>query len=96
MAQRTQLAQLLEAEAGELLFPAVERLLAHAEPATDLGDFLAALDLVEGVDDFLVAASFAWHLRSPLASAAGLLRKSQIASFSRFRCRAFRGLGHGD
>ena len=57
VAQRPQLAQLLQAEAGELLFPAVERLLADPEPATDLGDFLAARDLVQGVDDLLVAAS---------------------------------------
>src|SRR6185295_3804137 len=77
----------------ELLLPPVERLLADAEPATDLGDFFSALDLVQGVDNFLVAASLAWHLRSPLAGLASLLRKSQIASFSRFLCRGFWGLG---
>ncbi len=51
VAERPQLAQLGEAEAGELLLPPVERLLAHPEPATDLGDLLARLDLVQGVDD---------------------------------------------
>jgi hypothetical protein len=44
-----------------LLLPAVERLLAHAEPATDLGDLFAAFDLVQGMDDFFVAAAFAGH-----------------------------------
>ena len=61
VAQRSELAQLRQAKPGELLFPAVERLLADAEPATDLGDFLAALDLVQGVDDLFVAAAFAGH-----------------------------------
>jgi hypothetical protein len=61
MAQRPQLAQLRQAESGKLLFPAVERLLADAEAATDFGDFLAALDLVQGVDDLFVAAAFAGH-----------------------------------
>ena len=49
--QRPQLTEFLKAEAVELLLPAVERLLADAEPATDLGDLLAAFDLVQGVDD---------------------------------------------
>src|SRR6187549_2308133 len=93
MAEGSELAQLLEPEPGELLLPPVERLLAHAQPPAHLGDFLATLDLVQGVDDLLVAASFAWHLCAPLAGLAGPLRKSQIASFSRFRCRGFWGLG---
>src|SRR5438445_11711479 len=37
--------------ARRTVFPAVEGLLAHAEPTTHLSDFLAAFDLVEGVDD---------------------------------------------
>jgi hypothetical protein len=57
--QQPELAQLLQPEAAELLLPPIERLLADAEPATDLGDLLAAFDLMEGVDDFFVAAAFA-------------------------------------
>jgi hypothetical protein len=49
VAQRPQLAELRQAEPGKLPLPAVERLLADAEPATDLGDFFAALGLVEGL-----------------------------------------------
>ena len=40
-AAERQLAELLDAEAGELLFTPVEGLLADARPTTDLGDFLA-------------------------------------------------------
>ena len=66
VAQRPELAQLLQAQAAELFLPPVERLLADPQPATDLGDLLAALDLVQGVDDFFVAAAFAGHrLRLP-------------------------------
>ena len=61
MTQRPELAQLGQPEARKLLLPAVEGLLADAEPATDLGDLFAAFDLVEGVDDFFVAAAFAGH-----------------------------------
>jgi hypothetical protein len=42
VAQRAELAQLGQAKPGELLLPAVKRLLADAEPTADLGDFLAA------------------------------------------------------
>jgi hypothetical protein len=42
VAQRPQLADLLDANAGELFFPAVERLLADPEAATDLGDLFPA------------------------------------------------------
>ena len=41
VAQRAELAELLQSEPSELLFPAVERVFADAEAATDLGDFLA-------------------------------------------------------
>jgi hypothetical protein len=62
-----------------LFFPAVEGLLADAEPATDLGHFLAAFDLVQGVNDLFVS------LRGIVcvfpAGVAGLPRKSQIARF---------------
>jgi hypothetical protein len=61
VAQQSQLAELLQAEPAELLLPPVERLLADAEPATDLGDLLAAFDLVQGIDDFFVRATFAGH-----------------------------------
>jgi hypothetical protein len=67
MPHRPQLAHLGEAEPGELFLPAIERLLADAEPATDPGDLLAAFDLVERVDDFFVAAAFAWRRVPPLA-----------------------------
>jgi len=45
VAQRPQLAHLLQPHAGELLLPPIEALLADAEPAADLGHFLAGLDL---------------------------------------------------
>ena len=91
--QRPQLADRGQAEAGKLLFLAVEGLLTDAEPATDLGDFLPALDLVQRVNDHLVAVSLTWHLAAPSAGRAGPRRKPQIARFSPFRCRGFRGLG---
>jgi hypothetical protein len=47
VAQRSQLAQLGETEPRELLLPAIERLIADAQAAADLGDFFAALDLVQ-------------------------------------------------
>jgi hypothetical protein len=59
--QQSQLSELLQAEPSELLLPPVERLLADAEPATDFGNFLAAFDLVQRVDDFFVGAAFARH-----------------------------------
>jgi hypothetical protein len=43
VAQRSEFAQIGQAEARELLLPPVEGLLADAEPAADLGDFLVAL-----------------------------------------------------
>jgi hypothetical protein len=61
MAQRSELAQLGEPEPRELLFPAIQRLLADAEGPANLGDFLAALDLVQGVDDLFVAEAFSGH-----------------------------------
>ena len=94
--ERPELAQPLQPQAAELFLPPVERLLANAEPAADLGDFLAPFDLVERVNDFLVAAAFSGHrlrLVSSLAGLAGPLRKSQIASFSPFRCTGSWGLG---
>ena len=65
VAQRPELAQLRETQAGELLLPAVEGLLADAEPATDLGDFLAALDLVQGVASLLRPFRGIWRLLWP-------------------------------
>ena len=57
--ERSQLADVLETDAGELLLPAVETLLADAEPATDVGDFFAGFDLPEGGEDGFVAVAFA-------------------------------------
>ncbi len=59
VAQRSELAQLGQAQPAELLLPSMERLLADAQPAIYLGDFLAAFDLMQGVNEFLVAATFA-------------------------------------
>ncbi len=47
-----QFPHLREPDTGELLLPAVQRLLGDAEPATDFGHFLSALDLAKrSVDD---------------------------------------------
>jgi hypothetical protein len=47
VAQRSELPHLGDAQPRKLLFPAIERLLADSQPPTDLGDLLAALDLVQ-------------------------------------------------
>ena len=67
------------APTGELLLAAVEGLLA-AQAATDLGDFLAAFDPMEGVDDSLLRPLRGIVCVS-LAGLARLLRKSQILRF---------------
>jgi hypothetical protein len=61
--------------------PAVKRLLADAEPATDLRDLLAAFDLVQGVDDFSLLRPLRGIVCVSLAGVAALCRKSQILRF---------------
>jgi hypothetical protein len=61
--------------------------------STDLGDFLAAFDLVQGVDDLFVAAAFARHSVARLAGRAGLFRTPQIVRVLPFRCTDFWVLG---
>jgi hypothetical protein len=57
VSQRPELPQLLDAETRELLLPAVERLLADPEAATDLGNFHVDFDFVEGVRDYTSLAA---------------------------------------
>lgn len=71
--------------ARELFLPAVEDLLADAEPATDLHDFFAALDLVQRVDDLFVRAAFPWHSGPPLAGRRRPLQETTDRSFFTFR-----------
>jgi hypothetical protein len=52
---------LAQIQSNRTVSSTVERLIADTEAPTDLGDFLAAFDLVEGVDDLFVAAAFAGH-----------------------------------
>ena len=94
VAQRSQLPQLLDSETRKLLLPPIERLPAHPQPPTDFGDFLAAFDLVQGVDDLFVTASLRGIGASPLAGLAGPPRRPQIVSDSRFPCGGFWVLGH--
>ena len=61
VAQRSQLAELLDAQSRKLFLPAIKRLLADPEPASDFGDLLATVDLMQSVDDLFVTASLAWH-----------------------------------
>ena len=70
----------------------VER-LADAEPTAHLGDFLAALDLVQSVDDFFVAAGlYGPSFCVSSAGGAGPLRKSQIDFVFSFPLTHSRGL----
>jgi hypothetical protein len=71
VAQRSQLAELLDAQSRKLFLPAIERLLADPEPATDFGDLLAAVDLMQSVDDLFVTGP----LRGIAASPSGRPRR---------------------
>ena len=51
VAQRSQLAELLDAQARKLFLPAIERLLADPEPATDFGDLLGPFRRPQIVSD---------------------------------------------
>jgi hypothetical protein len=94
VAERPELAQLGEAEPGELLLPAVEGLLADAEPAADLG---VTFSPPSTWCRAWMISSLLRPLRGivcvSLAGVASLLRKSQILRFSRFACTGLWGLG---
>jgi hypothetical protein len=81
VAQRPELTQLGQTETGELLFLAVEHLLADAEAAADLGDSLAAFGLVQAWMISSLQRPLRGIVSVSLAGMASLCRKSQILRF---------------
>jgi hypothetical protein len=73
---------LIDLEAAVLGFPPVERLLADAVPATEVGRLAARLGLFQDPDDLLVREPFPTHRgASPCAAASGRFRPVQQSLF---------------